>query len=268
MINGVYIDINLKNLWDRNSLDRLNDKNTDRVYIIDGRERSGKSTFAIQQACALEPSLLESPEKFVSRIVFTPEDFHEVIRNTKNGVIIFDEAFRGMSIRSTMSKVNKNIIQTLMEMGQNNNIVFIVLPSFFMLDLYPAMLRSDGLFNIYENRRSKRRCFRGWNRADKNRMYQIGAKKGWNYIIKSRFRGCFSKAFPGGVEFEKAYIKKKENALKKMFKEPETQDSFYIFAEAMRKEGKTWEDIGKHYGLAADSARIRHRRTNIRLNVI
>ena len=108
-----------------------------------------------------------------------------------------------------------------MEMGQNNNIVFIILPSFFMLDIYPAMLRSNNLFNIYIDKKTGKRTFRGYSYKDKNRIYQIGTKRGWSYPFDTRFKGRFynnaeNTKFPGGSEWFKAYQKKKSDALKDM----------------------------------------------------
>lgn len=263
IINDYHVDSNLVRLWSKNSLESMKKKNSDRVYIVDGRERIGKSLFAIQQMCVIEPSLLESPEKLVSRICFTPEEFLEISRNTKNGVFSFDEAFRGLSSRAAMSKVNKRIVQVLMEMGQNNNIVFIVLPSIFLLDVYPAMLRSDGLFHIHEDRRTKMRAFTGLNRMDKNKTYQIGLRRGWGYPINSPFKGRFTKKFPGGDEFEKAYLKKKEEALQTMSFD-EKEDKIVNVAKYMRDtEGKSWVEIGKILGLSAECIRKRVSRTDI-----
>jgi hypothetical protein len=177
---------------------------------------SGKSTWAFQQAGAIDNEMFKTPENFVKRICFTPEEFFDNIRNVKNGVIIFDEAFRGFASRSALSKINKKLVQGLMEMGQNNNIVFIVLPRIFLLDIYPAMLRSNGLFNIYFDKRNNKRCWRGFNYKDKNKIYQDGTKKGWRYAIRSNFRGNFYSKFPGGKAFEEAYLKKKATALHEM----------------------------------------------------
>lgn len=220
-IKGVsyHVDNKLSKHWDKHNLKHLKKINNDRVYIVDGRERSGKSWWAIQQAGYLDPEMFETPEKMASRICFTPEDFFKAVRNVKNGVIVFDEAFRGFSSRAALSKTNKKLIQALMEMGQNNNIVFIILPSFFLLDIYPAMLRSDVLFNIYINNKNKKRVWRGFNRADKNTIYQIGVKKGWKYVINTRFKGRFYGKFPGGEEYQKAYDEKKLKALREMDEE-------------------------------------------------
>ena len=221
VVNDYHVNNRLLKYWTVNSLVNMKKKDSDRVYITDGHERGGKSLWTIQQACILEPGLLESPEKLVSRICFTAEEFRDVVRNTKNGVVIFDEAFRGLASRATMSRTNKMLIQILMEMGQNNNIVFIVLPSFFMLDIYPAMLRSNCLFNIYEDKRSRKRCWRFYNKADKNKLYQWGVKRGWSYLIKSKVSGNFYNKFPGGDAFREAYLKKKAASLAGMFEKEE-----------------------------------------------
>lgn len=213
-----YVNRQLKAHFEKNSLSRLRKANIDRVYIVDGTEGSGKSFFAMQMMAVLEPTLLDNPEKFVDRIVFTPEDFLDKVRTIKNGVIIFDEAFRGLSSRSALSKVNRQLVQALMEMRQQNNIVFIVLPSFFMLDIYPAMLRSNGLFNIYVAKDSGRRIWQGYNKQDKNRLYQQGIKKGWNYFVRTKFRDYFFGSFPKG-EFLEFYLRKKAKALREMNKE-------------------------------------------------
>jgi len=255
-INDYHVDPLLIGFWERNSLKNMYKKNKDKVYIIDGMERSGKSTFAIQQACVIEPSLLENPDKLCSRIVFSAEDFNKICRETKNGVIIFDEAFRGFASRSSMSRVNKKLIQTLMEMGQNNNIVFIVLPRVFMLDIYPAMLRSNALFNIYESRKDGKRHWRYYCYNDKNKIYQAGIKKGWNYIFDSKINGRFFGKFPGGEEFNKAYLAKKAIAFKGVIK---SEDEYELLAKEvnnMHKMGMTYEKIAEIKGFSTAKARF------------
>jgi len=204
-----HVDNKLIKYWGKNTLNMLKKRNQDRVYIVDGRERMGKSTWAFQQMGVIEPAIFESPEKFCSRVCIDVDEFNRTVRNTKNGVVCFDEGFRGFSSRSAISKVNKMLIQTLMEMGQNNNIVFIILPSFFLLDIYPAMIRSNALFHIKQDKKSKLRAWEGFNGTDKNEIYRNGIKKSWKYKF-TPFKGRFPKQFPGGEEFEKAYNKKKQ----------------------------------------------------------
>lgn len=209
-----HIDDRLKMKWDKIRGGKLAKEDDDKVFIVDGRERSGKSVFAFQQACYIDETLVGD----LSRVCFTAEEFLSAIRNTnsdkeKTKCIIFDEAFRGLASRAAMSKVNKKIIQSLMEVGQKNLVLFIVLPSFFMLDLYPAMLRSDALFHIKKDKKTKLRSFSVYSRAKKGKLYQVGVRKGWTYAIKTGFNGRFPKTFPGGDKFDKLYRKKKFEVL-------------------------------------------------------
>lgn len=242
----------LTTFWDKNSLQKMLKQNSDRVYIIDGRERVGKSTFAFQQMGYLDPDAFKDVETFLSRVCISAEEFNETARSIKNGVVIFDEGFRGFSSRSALSKTNKLLIQTLMEMGQNNNILFIVLPSFFLLDMYPAMLRSNGLFHLEHDKKTRVRVFKGYNNGDKNFMYRMGARKGWNYKA-TPFQGNFFSKFPGGEEYEQAYLKKKEKAFIQMsesMKNGEEMSRELVKAVKLVRYlidelGKTQEDVAK-----------------------
>jgi len=264
--SGYYVDAKLAKHWDKHSLKVMKKANQDRVYIVDGMERSGKSTFALQQAGYLDPDMFKDINTFISRVCYTPEEFFHAIRHVKNGVIVFDEAFRGFSSRSALSKTNRKLVQALMEMGQNNNIVFIVLPSFFLLDRYPALLRSNALFNIYIDKRNNKRTWRGFNRQDKNIIWQQGVKKGWSYPVKTFFKGRFYGNFPGGDEFQKAYEKKKSDAIKEMDEENERNENekknlqrdilIYLLYEKTDLSTYKLEELFKEYNVGLARAQI------------
>ena len=193
-VNSVSYHMNdkLKKLWDKLREGRLKKRDEDRAYIVDGREGDGKSVFAIQQAAYLDPTFC------LDRICFTPEEFVKAIENGKPGqAIVFDEAFRGLSSAAARSKVNLMIKNALMEMRQRNLFVFIVLPSFFLLDIYAAMLRSNALFHVCRNKKGYRGYYRVYNYKKKGLLYQIGLKRGWSYSNpKTRFKGTFSDRYP------------------------------------------------------------------------
>ena len=228
---GYYISKHLMKKWDRISSGQLAEADEDRVYVVDGRERSGKSVFTLQQAYYIDRSIV-IPEEARKRIVFTAENFLKAVRETQSTkketkVIIFDEAFRGLSSRSMMSRTNKAIIQALMEMGQKNLVVFIVLPSFFMLDLYPAMLRSNALFHIKKDKRNpKLRTFHVFNYTKKSLLYQIGVRKGWQYKVYTKFKDRFFNKYPTGDKFEELYRQLKVEALNTMPDVSEKELSF------------------------------------------
>jgi len=209
-----HIDEKLFKNWNKIKDGRLKKKDEDRVFIVDGREGTGKSVFAIQQAAYVDESILDD----MSRITFTAEQTLNAIRNTRSTLehtkaIIFDEAFKGLASRSAVSKINKTVIQALMEMRQNNLLLFIVLPSFYMLDLYPAVSRSNALIHISKDKEGQKRSFRVFNYAKKARLYDLGLKKGWNYKVYTNFKGRFSGKFPGGDEYYQKYLKAKQDAL-------------------------------------------------------
>lgn len=231
------VDDKLLKLWERNSLDNMKKHNNDKVYIVDGRERIGKSTWCIQQMGAIDKNAFSSVEEMKKRICLSAEKFNRACRELTNSVIIFDEAFRGLSSRAALSKINKLIVQTLMEMGQNNNIVFIVLPRIFLLDVYPAMLRSNGLFHIdLDAKRRFQRKWVGYNEEAKNMIYQMGTRKGWGYPFSSPMKGRFSKKFPGGPEFEEAYKQLKATAFQNKPEEEEEVETISKRYEKIHKQ--------------------------------
>lgn len=160
--------------WD-NLQEMVVKKNRDRVYVVSGMERSGKSTWTFQQAKYIDKSFN------LERICFSPEQFLAQIRNAPEGsVVVFDEAFRGFSSKSSLSKINKLLVQAMMEVGRRNLIIFIVLPSFSLLENYMAIHRSHALFYIYEKKDLSYRGWRCYNRKKKQQIY-FKAKK--NYGI-------------------------------------------------------------------------------------
>lgn len=233
IINEVsyHIDKRIQKLWDSLKGENLIKHDEDRVYIVDGRERSGKSVFAIQQASYLDPLFS------VDNICFTPEDFVEKIRTCEKGrVIIFDEAFRGLSSAASRSKVNQMIKQAMMEMGQKNLIIFIVLPSFFLLDIYAAMLRSNALFHVYRSKKGKRGFYRVYNYKKKAMLYQAGLKKGWSYDKpQSKFKGRFYNKYPINEDLYRNKKEKSLNTIAKEEKKPEKEELKPIAREFMEE---------------------------------
>lgn len=211
-----HIDDALIKRWDKIKDGRLAKIDEDRVYIVDGYERSGKSLWTIQQAAYIDESILFGEN--LPHIAFTPEELLEAIRKTKSTpnhtrVVIFDEAFRGLSNRASLSKTNRIIIQALMEMGQSNLVLFIVLPSFFMLDRYPAIIRSKALFHIQKANNSRQRSWQVYSFVQKMMLFQRGMKKGWLYDQRKQNKGRFFNKYPGGDDFEARYRKKKYQSL-------------------------------------------------------
>lgn len=205
--------------WDSIKDGTLAKLDTDEIICVDGRERTGKSLWTIQQAAYIDPTILDNGPngELLPRITFTTEDTIKAIRENKSTtehtkVIIFDEAFRGLSSRSVLSKENKAIISALQEMGQSNLVLFIVTPSFFLLELYAAILRSNFLVHIDITKKGKnkgKRMFKVFNYKKKGILYRNGVRKGWNYNQPTRLKDYFFPTYPMGKDFEDRYRKKK-----------------------------------------------------------
>lgn len=205
-----YIDARLKDEMDDKVIPDLKTKDKDFVLCVDGEERSGKSVFA--QGLASYVAYRLGSKFDISNICMTPEEFKTKIENAqKNECIIYDEAHRGMGSRRSLSEINQLLVDLMMEMGQKNLFVVIVLPTFFMLDKYPALHRARGLVHIYENK-GKRGFWVWFNRGFKLKLYMKGKKEFNHNCIKwPSFRGRFSNQY--GVD-EEAYRVKKGDSFK------------------------------------------------------
>ena len=221
-----YMDDRLKKQIDEKVKPDLAKKDKDIVILLDGHEGSGKTTLGLQIGKYIDPTLT------TSRVVFNAEDFRDAILRAKKGqVVIYDEAFTGLSARSSLSGVNKILVSLMMQMRQKNLCVIIILPTFFLLDKYVALFRSKALLHIYETG-GNRGYFRVYNQKRKKLLYLFGSKT-YNYAPKigkkklfTRFKGRFYGVFAlGDADAEKEYRNKKAKALQESEKNPMTSST-------------------------------------------
>jgi hypothetical protein len=184
---------------------KLRTKDRDYVLIIDGNERSGKSSIAQQIASYVYP------EFGMAQLCMNGQEFIKAIQTAPKGAtIIYDEAYGGLSSRGALSEINNLIVSLMTEMGQRNLFVIIVIPSFFMLDKYAAIWRSRALIHTYF-KRGQRGSWICFNNAKKKLLYLRG-KKDYNYnVVRSSFRGRFAGVY---TVDEEEYRHKKDLALK------------------------------------------------------
>ena len=232
-------------------------KDTDKVVLVDGRERSGKSLLTFQFARYIDPSFC------IDRICFTPSDFLRAIRDAKKGqVVVFDEAFRGLSSKSSISKINKSVVQAMMECGQRNLILFIVLPTFFLLETYAATLRSNDLVHVFVGR-SGRRGYKVYSERLKAKLYHHGKKRGFDYSFPTtRMTGKFYNKW---VINEQEYREKKNQALMDItdgkvdeLVEDDTMFLMKAIKELKEKNKYTWKRIGEALGKDGHAIEMRY----------
>lgn len=172
----------------------------DGFIVIAGKEGYGKSTFAFQIAKALDPSFC------LDRVVFSLEQFQNAIYTAeKFQCIVFDETMGYLSSRSSMSRFNKALVKIFSEMRSRNLFVILNITSFFELDRYPAVHRSNSLLYVH-----KRGQFASFDYNTKRLMYFEG-KRTYTYCKSPNFYGHFLKYFPLDKQ---AYEKKKQDSIK------------------------------------------------------
>lgn len=143
-------------------------KDDDIFFIIDGQERSGKSVFAQQLAKKIDSSFNHH------RMCMTVDAFENAIDLAKPGqAIVFDEGYRGFSRSNWAKSLNKSLKKKMMEIGQKNLAIIIVMPTFFELDPYITMHRARGLFHIY-----RKKGQRGFWIYFNNKKMKVVYKKG------------------------------------------------------------------------------------------
>ncbi len=219
----------------------------DRIFAVDGREGSGKSTMALQLAYAFS-KLMDVP--FVLEdVVFSAEEFKARLKyfaenNIRHRIMIFDEAHSGLSSKGATSRETKELTQILMECRQLGMTIFMVLPSFFMLEKYVCLFRTHALFHVFSSKKDiNRRSFRMYNYANKKMLYLHG-RKFMSYAkpyIKKTYR--FYSPFPPGID-EKEYDAKKLKAFQDHGNEVNTtNDKFFYRFIALAAMLKKKHDI-------------------------
>ncbi len=207
---SLYMDGMLHQQLTKRVVHKIKKKDFDWVVTVDGEEGSGKSTFAFQIAKIVDPDFC------VEQIAFTANDFIRLItRAKKNQCIVFDEAFTGLSSRSSLSEINQLLVSLMMEMRQRNLFVILVMPTFFMLDKYAALHRCKGLFHVYMH--DDRRGFWGFYSKQGMKMLYLKGKKFYEYhyvkpVIFGRFRDQYT------VNEEQYRLVKKHSLSKKQRK--------------------------------------------------
>jgi hypothetical protein len=207
----------------------------DMVFLYDGYEGTGKSVKALQDAYYCDQSFN------LDRITFNPSEFKKaILAASKYQAVAYDEAYTGLSSRSTMGTINRALVSMLAEIRQKNLFVFVVMPTFFDLDKYVALWRSRALIHVYTAGQFERGYFAFYNIDKKKELYILG-KKFYSYS-KPRFdfNGRFTNHY---VVNEKEYREKKYKALNKR-QSDEQQKEIYLAAIDMMFKRLQEEDIG------------------------
>ena len=187
-------------------------KNTSAVIIIDGRSGMGKTTLNNQcgKYCDSSfdlPKLHYNPETFLNG----GEGKIGLAQAKEGDWITFDEAML-ISNRSTLSEINRMIIQAMSMIRSKRIFVCFCVNSIFDLDKNLALSRADLLLHVYGQSLTDRgrfcAFFRGADGEDRLKMLYLLGKKFYDYRRpQSNFFARFSKCF---VVDEKLYEEQKQ----------------------------------------------------------
>jgi hypothetical protein len=204
--NGIiYLDGYLKNKLDLGR--KLIKKGWDLPILIDGLERSGKSTLGMTIGFYLSDGTLNQ-KNFVSGL----NDCAIRIKEAQKGeVLILDEGSLVFNSKDAMVTAQKQLLKILDVVGQKNLILIIILPSFFDLNKQVAIRRSRFLIHVYPDRDFNRGQFAYWSEKRKKALYILGKQNFGSYLTpKPNFRGSFTDFKP---EWYEEYIKIKNKSL-------------------------------------------------------
>lgn len=164
--------------------------NNDTLIPIVGPEGSGKG--------AKMGHILRyiSDDKFDPKKDLIGADYVDGLTKIKNvkkmGWLGFDE-FVSFGLGSeTMKKEARDLHKIFSIFRQKNLFVVICLPSFFRLQSYYALDRSDALFSTYI-KNGKRGFFSFYGKKTKDKLYRFGKKTHNMEAVKPTFRGRFTK---------------------------------------------------------------------------
>jgi len=258
MVNGeekpLYIDGGLYEQLTKNVKPSVQKKDWDWFVIIDGQEGAGKSVFSFQVAKILDPEFTHE------QIAFNANDFiNLIVKAKKNQCIVFDEAFTGLSSRTSLSEINNILVSLMMEMRQKNLFIILVMPSFFMLDKYAVLHRAKGLFHVYMD--NGRRGF--WNFYNVKRMkyLYLKGKKFYEYqhakpIIFGRFQDQYMIDKAPYIETKRKSLHHKRRKTKGEIYKTQRDTLFYILAKKLSKTQKEVSQLCTEEGYKIDQQSI------------
>lgn len=199
------------------NIKKIISKNWDCVFIIDGLERSGKSTLGLTCAYYLMDGDITT-ENICSG---TKDAVYKLEKLPDKSLLLIDEGSLLFSSKDTMKQEQRRLLKILNVIGQKNMILIVVLPCFFEVNRYIATQRSRFLLHCYTDETLTRGRFSYFGRKKLGRLY-INGKKNFNSYAKpqSDFIGRYTDFNPLGEE----YLKAKKEALFSALHEDEKPD--------------------------------------------
>ena len=206
----LYIDGKYKKRLDFSQSQRK--KDNDAVCLFVGKEGSGKST------------LSANTMRYISKDTFDPlkhmigSDYEDGVKKIsecpKGGFLMFDEGNVFFLSTDVMKREARDLHKIFSIFRQKNLFVAIALPSFFRLNSYFALDRSDFLCKTYI-KKGNRGFFAYYGTKKKAQLYYKGRDTHNNNAVSPAFRGRFNKCCVlENPEYKKFKLKTLEESIK------------------------------------------------------
>ena len=198
------------------------------VVIIEGMVGAGKTTLAVQSAFYLDPTLN------IDRICFTLPQFEEAIDKGKVGqAIIYDEAVSSMLSAESFKWETIALIKKITQCRKKGLIIFLLIPSIFMLQRFFAIFRSHFDLRVL-SKQGDRGSFLFYNYKAKQELI-VQSRGTFRYLVKASLPVMnFTKYSPIPLGDGSPYDKKKDEAMK--YKEDKREDILPAVLWAFHKE--------------------------------
>lgn len=142
-------------------------KKWDAVFIVNGMEGAGKTTFAAQCALYLDPTFN------LDRCVFTSRDFLKAIDEAPpESSILWDEAIRGAKVNQHASTISQSIVNKLTMIRKKRLKIFACFPYLYMLNKY-FVSRCISSFYIYALDFDKRGYLKMYSKNQTELIYDM-----------------------------------------------------------------------------------------------
>ena len=198
-------------------------KNTSAVIIFDGRSGLGKTTLAGQTSCYLHNQITkymgeDTPDFNLDCLTWTPDAFIEKLQHAKKGDIVPLDEGMILSNRSTLSEMNKMVVQMMSMIRSKQIFVIICINSIFDMDKNLSLHRADCLVHLYaedDKFATRGRYIVIPSAKGKLKNLYIYGKKLYDYSsARPAFYDHFGKFFPYD---EAEYERRKQEAINNYF---------------------------------------------------
>ena len=240
----------------------VKNKNTSAVILFDGRSGMGKTTLACQCGLYCDPNFT------LDKVYFTPDQLLAGLDTAQPGSFhLLDEAMI-ISNRSSMSLLNRAIIQAMSMIRSKRIIVGFCINSIFDMDRNIVLSRADILLHVYGDSLTDRgkfmAFFKGADGIDKLKLLYLIGKKFYDYSKpKSNFNTTFSSRF---IFNDEEYEKKKQQGISTFLNKTESKTTHGVRTARDNLIRLVYEKLGLTHKEIAKYALVSRNEVTIILN--